>query len=121
MRTVLTLGSLANTRMEDRGRRMETHARRSAILHPPFAILVFLTTHRTIRVETPMTSTRTDRTILTAPGTIDHHVADLTATIAADVALSTVQETLGAMGQWLPIDGDAEMPVGELIETNSTG
>ena len=68
-----------------------------------------------------MTATRPDRTILTAPGTIDHHVADLTATLAADVALSTVQKTLGAMGQWLPIDGDREMPVGQLIETNSTG
>jgi FAD/FMN-containing dehydrogenase len=68
-----------------------------------------------------MTATRPDRTILTAPGTIDHHVADLTATISGDVALATVQDTLGTMGQWLPIDGDPEMPVGQLIETNSTG
>src|SRR5437773_11536499 len=68
-----------------------------------------------------MTATRPDRTVLTAPGTIDHHVADLTATVSADVALYTVQETLAAMGQWLPIDGDPEMPVGQLIETNSTG
>src|SRR5438067_2425588 len=54
-----------------------------------------------------MTATRPDRSVLTAPGTIDHHVADLTATVSADVALSTVQETLAAMGQWLPIDADA--------------
>jgi glycolate oxidase FAD binding subunit len=68
-----------------------------------------------------MSHARANRTILTAPGTIDHHVADLTATIASDVTLGLVGETLGAMGQWLPIDGDEQMSVGQLIERNSTG
>jgi FAD/FMN-containing dehydrogenase len=58
---------------------------------------------------------------LVAAGKIEHHVADMTATIAADVSLAQVQQALAAMGQWLPIDGDADLPVGELVETNSSG
>jgi FAD/FMN-containing dehydrogenase len=68
-----------------------------------------------------MSEIRPDREPLVGAGQIDHHVADFTATMAADVPLRVVQETLARQGQWLPIDGDAERPVGELVETNSTG
>src|SRR5690349_17338887 len=105
--------------MEDRGWRIA----KARLLHRPSSILHprFLDSDPYNAGRPTMTDTRADRTILTAPGTIDHHVGDLTATIAADVALVTVQDTLGAMGQWLPIDGDPQMPVGQLVETNSTG
>ena len=68
-----------------------------------------------------MNEFRPDRGPLTGPGQIDHHVADFTATVAADVPLRVVRETLAAQGQWLPVDGDADLSVGELVETNSTG
>src|SRR5688500_3540439 len=68
-----------------------------------------------------MNDIRPDRQSLVAPGAIDHHLGDMTATIAADVTLRRVQETIAAAGQWLPIDGNAELTVGELVETNSTG
>ena len=58
---------------------------------------------------------------LVPPGQIDHHVGDMTATIAADVALRGVQAKLAAAEQWVPIDGDADLPIGRLVETNSTG
>ena len=58
---------------------------------------------------------------LVSPGEIDHHVGDMTATIAADVPLARVQQTLMAEGQWLPIDGDPSLPLGRLVETNSSG
>ena len=68
-----------------------------------------------------MSEHRANRTPLAAPGQIDHHVADLSATIAADVPLRQVQETLAEAGQWLPIDGDLDVTVGQLVETNSSG
>src|SRR5436190_16621966 len=54
-------------------------------------------------------------------GAIEHHVADLTATFAADVTLAALQETLARAEQWLPIDGDPSATVGQLVERNSTG
>ena len=68
-----------------------------------------------------MSEFRADHPPLVAPGAIDHHAADMTATVAADVRLRDVQETLAAADQWLPIDGDPNFSVGELVETNSTG
>jgi hypothetical protein len=68
-----------------------------------------------------MVHARENRAPLTAPGTIDHHVADLTVTIAADVTLAAVQEQLTRAGQWLAIDGDAQRTIGDLVERNSTG
>jgi hypothetical protein len=59
--------------------------------------------------------------VLVAAGQIESHVADMTATIAADVPLETVQAHLAQFNQWIPIDGDARLPIGQLIETNSTG
>ena len=54
-------------------------------------------------------------------GGIDCHVADLTATFAADVTLAAIQQKLGEFDQWLPIDGDANLPIGLLVEENSSG
>src|SRR5580765_2225140 len=68
-----------------------------------------------------MSESRTDRTPLVQPGQIDHHVADMSATVAADVPLRRLQETFAAAGQWLPVDGDPERSVGELVSMNSTG
>ena len=68
-----------------------------------------------------MSDFRPDRQPLVAPGAIDHHVGDMTATVAADVPLRRVQETVAAAGQWLPVDGDPERSIGELVEGNSTG
>ncbi|MDB5291558.1 MAG: putative FAD-linked oxidoreductase [Phycisphaerales bacterium] len=45
----------------------------------------------------------------------------MTATFAADVTLRTTQTKLAQIGQWLPIDGDADCPLGDLISFNSTG
>jgi len=64
---------------------------------------------------------RENRQSLVEPGRIDHHVADMTATIAADVPLATVQALLRDSGQWLPIDGDARLPIGKLVTNNSSG
>jgi glycolate oxidase FAD binding subunit len=69
----------------------------------------------------PMSDFRPDLQPLVAPGAIDHHVGDMTATVAADVTLRRVQEIGAAQGQWLPVDGDPERNVGELVEQNSTG
>lgn len=68
-----------------------------------------------------MSEYRANREPAAAPGQIDHHVADMSAAIAADVPLRTVQETLAAAQQWLPIDGEPDAPIGRLVETNSTG
>lgn len=64
---------------------------------------------------------RPQRTPLVSPGGIDHHVADLTATVSADVTLAALQQELAARDQWLPIDGDPQLSLGQLVETNSTG
>ncbi|HZZ44237.1 MAG TPA: FAD-binding oxidoreductase [Tepidisphaeraceae bacterium] len=58
---------------------------------------------------------------LASSGKVVHHISDLTATIAADVPLAQVQETLGEQNQWLPIDGDGNEAVGRLVDVNSTG
>jgi FAD/FMN-containing dehydrogenase len=68
-----------------------------------------------------MSEYRPNREPLVAPGQIDHHVADFTATVAVDVSLQTLQRTLADKGQWIPIDGDADQPIGQLVQTNSTG
>jgi hypothetical protein len=63
---------------------------------------------------------RPDRTPLVAPDQIDWHIADLTATIGADVRWSD----LGSQPNlWLPIDcdGDPDATIGRLVEHNSTG
>jgi glycolate oxidase FAD binding subunit len=64
---------------------------------------------------------RSPRDVLVNPGQIESYVADMTATVAADVPLETVQAHLAKFDQWIPIDGDARLPIGRLVETNSTG
>jgi hypothetical protein len=56
-----------------------------------------------------------------APGGIEVFARDMTATISADMTLEEVQRRLAEVGQWLPVDGDPSLPVGELVEINSTG
>jgi hypothetical protein len=68
-----------------------------------------------------VTQTRANQLPLVSPGTIDHQVADLSATFAADVTLAAAQAKLREQNQWLPIDGDPEQTLGHLIERNSTG
>jgi hypothetical protein len=64
---------------------------------------------------------RPPREPLVAPGDMDCHVADMTATIAADVPLKNSQQRLAKFDQWIPIDGDPNLPVGRLVEINSSG
>ena len=68
-----------------------------------------------------MDTARTDRKPLVESGQIEHHVADLSATFAADVTLASAQTKLRASNQWLPIDGDPNATLGSLVERNSTG
>jgi glycolate oxidase FAD binding subunit len=64
---------------------------------------------------------RAPRERLVGLGQIEHHRADLTATCAADVSLDALQQTLGQVEQWLPVDGDPRAAIGTLVSTNSTG
>jgi FAD/FMN-containing dehydrogenase len=68
-----------------------------------------------------MSSQRADREPLVQPGQIEHHVADLSATFAADVTLAQAQAKLRENNQWLPIDGAPNATLGSLVEQNSTG
>jgi len=58
---------------------------------------------------------------LVAPGGIECFARDMTATISADVSVAAVQAKLAELNQWLPIDGDPQTGVGELVSINSTG
>ena len=69
----------------------------------------------------PIPPPRAPRPRLTAPGEIDHHVADMTATASGDVTLGQYQARLAESGQWFPIDGNSDTPLATLVETNSTG
>src|SRR5436189_4201397 len=64
---------------------------------------------------------RIPRSDLVPPGGADLHDRDMTATFAADVALARAQERLAEIDQWLPVDGDPDAPLGELVSHNSTG
>src|SRR5437667_10222362 len=68
-----------------------------------------------------MIRTRDNRTPIVTPGNIEHHVADLSATFAADVTLQAAQQKLAEHNQWLPVDGDSSKALGELVSNNSTG
>lgn len=68
-----------------------------------------------------MDDIRPNRSLLVAAGAIDHHVGDMTATLACDLTLAQAQEKLAAAGHWLPVDGDASLTLRTLVETNSTG
>src|SRR5882762_9284796 len=64
---------------------------------------------------------RTNHTPLVAPGGMECFASDMTVTISADVTLSAAQAKLAEFNQWLPIDGDVQTALGELVEDNSTG
>lgn len=64
---------------------------------------------------------RAPRLPLVAPGEIDCHVRDMTATVSADVSLAAFQSKLAEHGQWLPIDGDPAQTIGTLVSCDSTG
>jgi hypothetical protein len=64
---------------------------------------------------------RSARGQLVEAGRMECHVADMTVTVAADVPLDVVQAELAKVNQWIPIDGDGRLSVGELVETNSSG
>ncbi len=64
---------------------------------------------------------RQPHTPLVPPGGIETFARDMTATISADVTLAAAQARLAEVGQWLPIDGDPQAALGELIQNNSTG
>src|SRR5690606_35700472 len=64
---------------------------------------------------------RPDRSPLVAPGEIEHLVEDMTVIASADLSLATLQARLATTSQWLPVDGDAAMTLGQLITLNSTG
>ena len=64
---------------------------------------------------------RPPREPLVAPADADLHARDMTATFSAGMTLGEAQRRLGETGQWLPIDGDPAVPLGELVESNSTG
>ena len=68
-----------------------------------------------------MNDFRPDRQPLVPPGGADLHARDMSATFAADVTLRAAQQRLAELGQWLPIDGDPDLPLGTLVERNSTG
>ena len=64
---------------------------------------------------------RAPRQPLVPPGGADLHARDMTATFAAEMTLAEAQRRLGDLGQWLPIDGAPDAPLGRLVEENSTG
>ncbi len=45
---------------------------------------------------------------------------DMTAVISAEVALGRIQAELAEVGQWLPVDGCPDQPIGRLVEENSS-
>jgi hypothetical protein len=66
-------------------------------------------------------SFRAPREPLVPPGDVEIFARDMTVTAAADVPLAELQRRLAEFDQWLPIDGDPALPVGQLVEINSTG
>jgi FAD/FMN-containing dehydrogenase len=68
-----------------------------------------------------MTDARPPQQPLVPPGGHDCHVNDMTATFSADLTLGSVQGILREFEQWLPVDGDPQQSLGQLIQRNSTG
>src|SRR5262245_37751483 len=54
---------------------------------------------------------------------VDHQAADMTVTVEAGCSLARLDETLGAAGQWLPLDPPAfeRTTVGGLVAANLSG
>ncbi len=64
---------------------------------------------------------RPNREPWVAPGQFELHARDMTATCSAEVPLREAQRALSEIDQWLPIDGNADATLGQLVERNSTG
>src|SRR4051812_9948432 len=73
------------------------------------------------RAHKPPPKYRAQRPALTAPGQIQCMAADMTVIASADATLAALQAQLAKHNQWLPIDGPADLPVGQLVELNSSG
>ena len=58
---------------------------------------------------------------LVSPGGIERFEQDMTVTVSADVSLRELQQNLSGIRQWLPIDGNPDSSMSELVEGNSTG
>jgi glycolate oxidase FAD binding subunit len=55
------------------------------------------------------------------PGQMKSLTSDMTAIISAHMTLAEVETILGEHEQWLAIDGPSDVPVGTLVEFNSSG
>jgi len=64
---------------------------------------------------------RAQQSPLVQPCQIEHHIHDMTVMAAADVQLKILQGKLAENRQWLPIDGQNDLPIGQLVQKNSTG
>lgn len=56
-------------------------------------------------------------------GIIEHSPADFTVRVRAGTSLRALQESVGAAGQWLPVDPPAEnaLTIGEVVAKNESG
>ncbi len=66
------------------------------------------------------THTRPDRTALVPPGQSLLMPDDMTAIFSADITLAQAQTKLAEIAQWLPVDGHPDLPLGRLVEENSS-
>src|SRR5205809_622998 len=64
---------------------------------------------------------RPQRPPLVEPGQVEHYVSDLTVTASAQLTLGQLQERLAERDQWLPMDGNPNLSLRELINFNSSG
>lgn len=64
---------------------------------------------------------RPDRAPLVGPGQIECHDRDMTVTASADVAMRDLQRRLADLDQWLPVDGDPDLHLRDLVQRNTTG
>src|SRR5690606_39385215 len=68
-----------------------------------------------------LSPSRPPREPLVPPGGADLQIADMSATVSADLTLRELDRQLAAHDQWLPIDGDPDRTIGDLVAANSSG
>lgn len=54
-------------------------------------------------------------------GVIEHYERDLAVRVGADCKLGELQERLAGADQWLPLDADPDLPLGEAVNMNVYG
>ncbi|MEM1012741.1 MAG: hypothetical protein AAGI46_11050, partial [Planctomycetota bacterium] len=67
---------------------------------------------------------RPQRTPVVEPGHVQPHARDMSVEASADVTLGELNNQLAELSpvpQWLPLDGDSDATLGELIDVDSTG